>query len=795
MKRMLINATQAEELRVALVDGQRLFDLDIENRTRIQKKASIYKGIITRIEPSLEAAFVNFGADKHGFLPLKEISKQFFSKSPSEIQGRFRIQDVVKEGTEIIVQVDKEERGNKGAALTTFISLAGRYMVLLPNNPKGGGISRRIEGEDREQLRSNLKQINIPQGMSVIVRTAGVGKTQEELQWDLDYLLSLWNAITTEAEAKKGPFLIYQESNVIIRTIRDYLKSDIEEVLIDSKSAFDEAVNFIKLVIPHYEKRIKFYNHKIPLFSRYQIESQIETAFEREVRLPSGGSIVIDPTEALVSIDINSAKATKGGDIEETAFRTNLEAAEEIARQLRLRDIGGLIVIDFIDMMQTKSQREVESTLKEALKVDRARIQTSKISKFGLLEMSRQRLRPSLEETSSITCPRCNGNGTIRASKSLALSIIRLIKEELNKTSVSEVQAIVPMDIGLFILNEKQQDIASAQQFFGKRIVIIPSPQLDSPHYEIKTIKPTDGYKPSTSYDIEVSQDSSNDYLLFDDEAIKQQPVAAVNNIQPNAPAPARAKKPAPKKAGLLSKIAATLFPDLTSKEEPEAAPNPPSRKKPVKTERSPSRERPKRDNKNAQRRKANPNTRQRQDNTSTERVAGANQRRKQERETNAKNQRKKKNALIDSSSATSKNKESSQPKTDTLNNQAIVEKKSEVSGNKPTTSLQQNTKPQEVLVNAPPSAQPEANLGKEDAVAPAKIIKNDTRAQNDPRDNPRQIDMVIVNMDLPKLDLPPRVIPTRTRPSEPRASNDPRNKTVVTTTVDILESTDDAIK
>ena len=428
MKRMLINATHQEELRVAMVDGQRLYDLDIEIPGREQKKANIYKGRITRIEPSLEAAFVDYGAERHGFLPLKEISRDYFVSDEREGR-RYNIKTVLKEGQELIVQVDKEERGNKGAALTTFVSLAGRYLVLMPNNPRAGGISRRIEGDERAELREAMSALEIPQGMGLIVRTAGIGKSPEELQWDLNYLLQLWQAIQRAADERKAPFLIYLESNVIIRAIRDYLRKDIGEVLIDDPAVFDQARDFIQQVMPHYRNRVKLYEDAVPLFTRFQIESQIETAFQREVSLPSGGAIVIDHTEALTSIDINSARATKGGDIEETALNTNLEAVDEITRQLRLRDLGGLLVIDFIDMTPTRNQREVENRMREALKMDRARVQISRISRFGLLEMSRQRLRPSLGESSQQVCPRCNGQGSIREVGSLSLSIMRLIEE------------------------------------------------------------------------------------------------------------------------------------------------------------------------------------------------------------------------------------------------------------------------------------------------------------------------------------------------------------------------------
>lgn len=540
MKRMLINATQQEELRVALVDGQRLYDLDIENRNRIQKKASIYKGRITRVEPSLEAAFVDFGAERHGFLPLKEINPMYYN-SKANHSDRGKIKELVSEGTEVIVQVDKEERGNKGAALTTYVSLAGRYMVLMPNNPKAGGISRRIEGAEREELRANMNEMSIPDDVGVIVRTAGVGKGQEELQWDLDYLLLVWNAITQAASERTAPFLIFQESNVIIRTMRDYLRQDIGEVLLDTPEAYEEALNFAKQVMPNFVHKIKLYDDKVPLFNRYQIEGQIETAFQREVKLPSGGSIVIDPTEALVSIDINSARATKGGDIEETALQTNLEAADEIARQLRLRDMGGLVVIDFIDMMQNKNQRLVENRVSEALKLDRARVQVGRISRFGLLEMSRQRLRPSLGETSGIVCPRCSGQGTIRATRSLALSILRLIQEEASKGGSAEVHAIVPMDIGVYLLNEKRQEINEIQLQHQARVVVIPNPSMETPHYEVQRIRSAD--KDETELEsIEISRDLQKEVEAqpIDDALIEpvQQPKAAIQSVKPPAPAP-----------------------------------------------------------------------------------------------------------------------------------------------------------------------------------------------------------------------------------------------------------------
>ena len=497
MKRMLINATQPEELRVALVDGQRLFDLDIESDSREQKKANIYKGRITRVEPSLEAAFVDFGAERHGFLPLKEIAREYFCKQPERGQ-RPNIKEMVKEGTEVIVQVDKEERGNKGAALTTFISLAGRYLVLMPNNPRAGGISRRIEGDDRAQLKEALSGVNIPDGMGAIVRTAGIGRSSEELQWDLDYLITLWDAIN-EVNQRAAPFLVYQESNVVIRAIRDYLRADIGEVLIDNPTVYEQALLFAQQVMPSYESRIKLYKEQVPLFNRFQIESQIETAFEREVKLPSGGSIVIDPTEALVSIDINSARATRGGDIEETAFQTNLEAAEEIARQLRLRDIGGLIVIDFIDMTPIKNQREVENRLRDSLKLDRARVQMGRISRFGLLEMSRQRLRPSLSESRGMVCPRCHGQGSIRDTESLALSILRLIEEESSKDRTSQIRAILPVTVATYLLNEKRHEVHNVELRHQVRVVIVPNPNMETPHYEVVRLR--DDHTIATTHD------------------------------------------------------------------------------------------------------------------------------------------------------------------------------------------------------------------------------------------------------------------------------------------------------
>jgi ribonuclease E len=560
MKRMLINATQEEELRVALVDGQKLYDLDIENRTRVQKKASIFKGRITRVEPSLEAAFVDFGAERHGFLPLKEIAPEYFNKRGSD-GGRVNIKESVSEGTEVIVQVEKEERGNKGAALTTFISLAGRYLVLMPNNPRAGGISRRIEGDERSEIREAINGLEIPDGMGIIVRTAGVGKNQEELQWDLDYLLSLWTSITEASAKKNAPFLIYQESNVIIRCIRDYLRQDIGEVLLDTKEAHEEALNFVRQVMPQYESRIRLYNESLPLFNRFQIEAQIESAFQREVKLPSGGSIVIDPTEALISIDINSSRATRGSDIEETALNTNLEAADEIARQLRLRDMGGLVVIDFIDMSSTKNQKEVENRMRDALEADRARVQVGRISRFGLLEMSRQRLRPSLDETSAVVCPRCNGQGTIRDVKSLCLSILRVLQEEANKKKSAEIRAIVPLSVASYLLNEKRNAVAAIEAQSKTRLLIIPNPSLETPHYEIQSLTLQDGGTPLASYEI-VTPNDDHEEMVVAQKPVPAQQAAVQAPTVPQAPAPsaapvAKTAAPvaAPRKKGLFASL------------------------------------------------------------------------------------------------------------------------------------------------------------------------------------------------------------------------------------------------
>jgi ribonuclease E len=545
MKRMLINATQAEELRVALVDGQKLYDFDIEVPSKEQKKSNIYKGIVTHVEPSLEAAFVNYGAEKHGFLPFKEISPLYRQTQDGvENDGRRpAIKDLIKEGQEIVVQIEKEERGNKGAALTTYISLAGTYLVLMPNNPKAGGISRRIEGETRSDLREVMASLEIPESMGLIVRTAGCGKNAEELQWDLNYLLQLWEAIERSSNEQKAPFLVFQESNVIIRALRDHLRGNIDEILIDNEDSFRLVQDFLKQVMPHFLPKAKLYQDAVPLFNRYQIESQIEVAYGREVSLPSGGSLVIDHTEALTSIDINSARATKGSDIEETALNTNLEAADEIARQLRLRDLGGLFVIDFIDMLSNKNQRTVENHLRDALKIDRARIQTSRISRFGLLEMSRQRMRPSLGDSTQLPCPRCKGQGTIRNVESVALSVLRILEEEAMKKGSEKVIAHLPIECATFLLNEKRHAIEQIEARLKVGIIILPSKHLETPAYDIERIKEKDSSEEKPSY----LQIKAEDITIpdFAQQIKPKVEKAAIKEFMHDSPAPVQSKNEA----------------------------------------------------------------------------------------------------------------------------------------------------------------------------------------------------------------------------------------------------------
>ncbi len=568
MKRILFNATHPEELRLAVVDGQKLLDLDIESSTYQQKKGNIYKGKVTRVEPSLEAAFVDYGSERQGFLPLKEISRIYFQGYDERTpMSQVRIKDVIKEGQEMIVQVDKEERGTKGAALTTFVSLAGRYLVLMPNNPRGGGISRRIEGEERAELREAMSQLKLPDDYSVIARTAGIGRSAEELQWDLDYLINLWEAIYKAAQERAAAFLIYQESNLVVRATRDYLKADIGDILVDNQEIYERMLKFMQQVAPQNIEKLKLYKDETPLFSRFQIEHQIESAFSREVRLEAGGAIVFDKTEALVTIDVNSARATKGADIEETALNTNLEAADEIARQLRLRDLGGLVVIDFIDMQPTKHQREVENRLRDALKMDRARVQLGRISRFGLLEMSRQRLRPSLGESSQIVCPRCKGQGTVRGVESLALSILRILEEEAMKEKTGRVIARVPVDVGTYLLNEKREILVNLEHRHKLDVILIPTPKLETPHYEIKRLRSDEleGEAAAVSHQLLAETEAADTELEEHLGGVKPIEVEkpAVQLVAHTAPAPVMQREPAaaPQSSpGLLRRMWSSLF-------------------------------------------------------------------------------------------------------------------------------------------------------------------------------------------------------------------------------------------
>jgi len=560
MKRILFNATHSEELRLAIVDGQKLLDLDIESSTYQLKKGNIYQGRVTRVEPSLEAAFVDYGTERQGFLPLKEISRSFFTGYDERTpMAQVKIKDVIKEGQELLVQVDKEERGTKGAALTTFISLAGRYLVLMPNNPKGGGISRRIEGEERAELRDAMAQLQVPDDYSLIARTAGIGRSAEELQWDLDYLISLWDAISKATADRAAPFLIYQESNLVVRATRDYLRQDIGEVLVDNPEIHERMKKFMEQVAPQWLERLKLYKDETPLFSRYQIEHQIESAFSREVRLESGGAIVFDKTEALVTIDINSARATKGADIEETALNTNLEAAEEVARQLRLRDLGGLIVIDFIDMTPMHHQRQVENCLIEALKVDRARVQVGRISRFGLLEMSRQRLRPSLGESSSLVCPRCVGTGHVRSIQSSALSVLRMVQEEAMKENTAAVHVHLPVTTATYLLNEKRIEINAIESRVGTPIMVIPDEELETPHYHIRRLRMEEYESESDvpSYDIEIVEDEEKDFAPRTAAATAAAEIPVIGPLTHSVAAPTQ---PSAQPIGWLKRLMGNLF-------------------------------------------------------------------------------------------------------------------------------------------------------------------------------------------------------------------------------------------
>ena len=593
---MLFNATHAEELRVAIVDGQKLLDLDIESAVRSEKKGNIYKAVVTKVEPSLEAAFVNYGAEKHGFLPLKEIYREYFQNYDSSTSiSNVRIDQVIREGQEMVVQVDKDERGTKGAALTTFISLAGRFLVLMPNNPKGGGISRRISGEDRSELRDALANLEVQSEHALIARTAGIGRSPEELQWDLDFLTKLWASIHEAGQSKKAPFLIYQESNLIVRTIRDHLSADISEIIVDDEEIFERAQRFMHQVMPHNLTRLKLYKDTVPLFSRYQIESQIDSAFNREVSLPSGGSIVIDHTEALISVDVNSARATKGGDIEETAFKTNLEAVDEVARQLRIRDIGGLVVIDLIDMTVGKNQRSVENRLKEALKPDRARVQIGKISRFGLLEMSRQRLRSSISDANYHSCPRCSGTGTIRSVVSSSLNLLRLIEDEALKENTEAIQIVLPLDMATYLLNEKRHELNQLEARLASRVIIIPSDTLQSPHFELRRLRSDEldqlSDVPSYKQEVDTSErDVDLTASLKNTKPVKPSiEIEQISHTAPPAPVLIAAQAPVPapvtpattavtppaadqsqQSVGLLRRITRSLFGNGNDNEEPQ---------------------------------------------------------------------------------------------------------------------------------------------------------------------------------------------------------------------------------
>jgi len=581
MKRMLFNATQAEELRVAIVDGQKLIDLDIESAAKEQRKSNIYKGVITRIEPSLEACFVNYGEERHGFLPFKEVSRSYFQPG---VDNRASIKEALREGQEVIVQVEKDERGNKGAALTTFVSLAGRYLVLMPNNPRGGGVSRRVEGDERAELREVMDQLQVPGGMSLIARTAAIGRNAEELQWDLNYLLKLWEAIEGAATSQSGPFLIYLEGSLVIRAIRDYFQPDIGEILIDTDEIFEQARSFMGTVMPANENRVKLYRDDVPLFSRFQIEHQIESAYSRQVNLPSGGAIVIDHTEALVSVDVNSGRATRGQDIEETALKTNQEAADEIARQLRLRDLGGLIVIDFIDMESQKNQREVENRLRDALRHDRARVQMGKISRFGLMELSRQRLRPALAETSYIPCPRCTGTGHIRSTESAALHILRILEEEAMKDNTAAVHTQVPVDVATFLLNEKRPDIQAIELRHKVNILLIPNVHLETPAHTIQRLRHddlnSDDIQQPSYRMMEMPAEEVKQLANAQSEARQPRQEAAIKHITPEQPAPVVAEKPAPaaqpqSEGGIISKIFSWFRGNKTAEPTPEPAATP----------------------------------------------------------------------------------------------------------------------------------------------------------------------------------------------------------------------------
>jgi len=735
---MLFNATQSEELRVALVDGQRLYDLDIETAIRETKKSNIYKAKITRVEPSLEAAFVDYGAERHGFLPLKEISRIYF-KEGADTSGRINIKEVVREGQEIVIQVAKEERGNKGAALTTFISLAGRYSVLMPNNPRAGGVSRRIEGEARSEARDALSALDIPADMGLIIRTAGIGKSVEELQWDLDYLMNLWGSIDNASKERPAPFLIYQESSLITRTIRDYFRNDINEVIIDEPTIYKQARQFMEQVMPNNLHKIKLYEDAVPLFTRYQIETQIESAFQREVRLPSGGSLVIDHTEAMISIDINSARATKGGDIEETALNTNLEAADEIARQLRLRDLGGLVVIDFIDMSPAKNQREVENRMRDALKLDRARVQVGRISRFGLLEMSRQRLRSSLGESSQLVCPRCSGQGTIRGIESSALSILRIVEEESMKEKTARIVAQVPVDVAAFLLNEKREILFEIEKRQDIKVLLIPNSDMQTPHYTVNRVRDDETSEDASesSYNlIDTTPDKTLENLVTPDtrKVTKEEPV--VKSVAPANPRPT-ATPNVENKPNILTRLLSSLF----GKSEEE------KKTKPV----------------NKGQRRRNQNRNQNRRNTQQNRRPSNNQQRKQ-----ADN---KKKPTQKSDSTTEQNDvKSNKPADDTQNQQSQSQNRRGKRGGRRRGARNQNENTASQNASAQSSEKPVNNN------AEAKKVENKPKPASKPKPEVQpdstKPKSAAVKADAPVFHETPKPQVTKPEQSKPTASN-----------------------
>ncbi len=778
MKRILINATQQEEIRVAMVDGQYLYDLDIEHPFRAQKKANIYKGKITRVEPSLEAAFVDYGSERHGFLPYKEISKEYYQKtkkksggkkSDNNSSGRPSIADVIKEGQEVLVQVDKEERGNKGAALTTQISLAGRYLVLMPNNPRAGGVSRRIEGEDRHKIKEILDQLELDTGMGAIVRTAGVGRELEELTWDMDYLKTLWAAIKDANEQTPPGTLLYQESNVIIRTLRDYFRQDVGEIIIDDERVYQQAHDFINAVMPHNLKKLKHYTDTVPLFSRYQVEHQIESAFHREVTLPSGGSIVIDHTEAMTAIDVNSARATKGRSIEETALNINLEAADEVARQLRLRDLGGLVVIDFIDMQPNKNQRAVERRLRDALKVDRARVQIGRISRFGLLEMSRQRLRPSLGESSQIVCPRCSGQGTIRGIESMALSILRLMEEEAMKDDTMEVVAQTPVKVATFILNEKRKSLADIQARHNLQLTVLPNIDLDTPHYEIIRYKEADIKEAQNSYKRvtkpEAHVESAKETLPQDVQ------VAAVNNVQPATPAPSPQAIAEAKNPGVVKRIFGALFGSKKveeAKEEPKKRERPANRNSNSRNRNSNNRNRNNNRNKNA-----NSNN-----NRSSNNNSNNQNRNKKPRNQNNKNQSQNRNQNNQSNNSQGQNKkpqvkQQKQPNNRANKNDNKHNNQKQQTENKIATDQQNAPTPTDAK-NKAPQKRPQPNRG------------NEKQATNKPEKDGNKADVSSSNDQTPiEIKIPSAIKPPKNNATSEKVSftTEPAKATTSTTT------------